>query len=116
MRAYIDHNYEEAADRLQRYLKLEPNAPDANFYLGVVFLVTGGTDKAFEPLKSAAAEGHTRWTQPAHYYLAKAYLQTRDLASAETELAAAAAITGNLTASAKADLATLRALRSRENR
>jgi TolA-binding protein len=115
MRAYVDGNYDEAIELLRRVLQVEPEAPDANFYLGVMQLLKGRPDQCFDPLK-AAASGHTRWAQPAHYYLAKAYLQTRDLASAEVELKAAAAITGNLTASARADLASVQALRSREGR
>lgn len=116
MRAYVDRNYDEAVVLLQRFLKTEPSAADANFYLGVTLLLQGRPDQAFAPLKTAAGNAHTRWTQPAHFYLAKAYLQTRDLASAETELTAAAAMTGNLTASARADLSTLQALRAKENR
>jgi tetratricopeptide repeat protein len=116
MRAYVDRNYDEAVDLLQRVLETEPSAADANFYYGVTLLLKGRPDQAFEPLKTAAADKRSRWAQPAHFYLAKAYLQTRDLASAEMELKAAAAITGNLTASARADLASLQALRSKENR
>ena len=115
MRAYVDRNYEEASDLLERLLQTEPNAPDANFYVGVVWLLKGRPDLAVDPLKLAAA-GRTRWAQPAHFYLAKAYLQTRDLANAESELKAAAAMTGNLTGSARADLASIQGLRSRENR
>jgi hypothetical protein len=115
MRAYVDRNYDEASDLLQRLLQSEPNAPDANFYVGVILLLKGRPDLAVDPLKLAAA-GHTRWAQPAHFYLAKAYLQTRNLASAESELKAAAGLTGNLTGSARADLASIQGLRSRENR
>jgi hypothetical protein len=115
MRAYVDRNYDEASELLQRLLQTEPNAPDANFYLGVILLLKGRPDSAVDPLKLAAA-GRTRWAQPAHFYLAKAYLQTRDLANAESELKAAAAMTGNLTGSARADLASIEGLRSRENR
>jgi cytoskeletal protein RodZ len=115
MRAYVDRNYDEASDLLQRLLQSEPNAPDANFYVGVILLLKGSPDLAVDPLKLAAA-GRTRWAQPAHFYLAKAYLQTRNLASAESELKAAAGLTGNLTGSARADLASIQGLRSRENR
>ena len=115
MRAYVDRNYDEASDLLQRLLQTEPNAPDANFYVGIILLLKGRPDLAVDPLKLAAA-GRTRWAQPAHFYLAKAYLQTRDLANAESELKAAAAMTGNLTGSARADLASIEQLRSREKR
>ena len=116
MRAYIDGNYDETIDLLERVLAADSNAADANFYLGATLLLKGRPDQAFAPLNAAAANQHSRWAQPAHFYLAKAYLQTRDLASAEAELKAAAAITGALTASARADLATVQALRARENR
>jgi hypothetical protein len=115
MRAYVDRNYYDATDLLQRVLQTEPGAPDANFYLGVTLLLRGRPDLAFNPLKLAAS-GHTRWAQPAHFYLAKAHLQTRDLAAAETELKAAAGMTGNFTGSARADLASLQNLRVRENK
>jgi len=116
MRAYVDGNYDETIDLLQRVLAADSNSADANFYLGVTLLLKGRPDQAFAPLKTAAANQHTRWAQPAHFYLAKAYLQTRDLASAEAELKAAAAITGGLTASARADLASVQTLRAKENR
>ena len=116
MRAYVDGNYDETIDLLQSVLAADSNAADANFYLGVALLLKGRPDQAFAPLKVAAANPRTRWAQPAHYYLAKAYLQTRDLASAELELKAAAGITGSLTASARSDLASVQALRAKENR
>jgi tetratricopeptide (TPR) repeat protein len=116
MRAYVDRNYDEASDLLHRVLQADPEASDANFYLGVILLLKGRPDQAVEPLRFAATNGRDRWSQPAHFYLAKTYLQTRDLASAESELKAAADIAGPWTGTAKADLATLQALRSREGR
>jgi hypothetical protein len=49
-------------------------------------------------------------TQAAHFYLAKAYLQTGNLAKAETEMNVAAEITGSMKEEAAADLARLHAV------
>jgi tetratricopeptide (TPR) repeat protein len=116
MLAYLDKNYDDAAELLEKDLQVEPNAPDANFYLGVCKLLAGQPDESLAHLQIAAKSAPPSLAQQAHFYLAKAYVQTRDLASAEKELSAAAAIVGQFTASARGDLASVQALRAKENR
>src|SRR5262249_14740223 len=114
MLAYVDGNYERAGELLALALKQEPPAPDTYFFLGVCRLLPRDAAGSIAPLKSALIQQQSPFTQSAHYYLAKAYLQTHDLAAAETELQAAASLTGEWTGSARVELARLRALRSRE--
>jgi tetratricopeptide (TPR) repeat protein len=116
MLAYLDRNYDDATELLEKDLQTEPDAPDANFYLGVCELLSGQADESLGHLQIAAKSAPSSLAQQAHFYLAKAYVQTRDLASAEKELSAAAAIVGQFTASARADLASVQALRAKENR
>ncbi|PYV71692.1 MAG: hypothetical protein DMG97_15415 [Acidobacteria bacterium] len=94
----------------------EPDATDANFYLGVCELLNAQADESLAHLQIAAKSAPPSLAQQAHFYLAKAYVQTRDLASAEKEMSAAAAIVGQFTASARSDLASVQALRAKENR
>ncbi|HEY1272173.1 MAG TPA: tetratricopeptide repeat protein [Terriglobales bacterium] len=112
MVAYIEGHYERAASLLEEDLKTEPLAPDANFYLGVCQLLVGRPAASIPFLRTALAKEKSQWIQPAHFHLAKAYIQTRDLAAAEKELKAAAAMPGKLSGQAAADLARLQALKS----
>jgi len=114
MLAYVDGNYERAGELLALALKQEPPAPDTYFFLGVCRLLLRDATGSVEPLRSALTQPQSPFTQSAHFYLAKAYLQRHDLGTAETELEAAASLTGEWTGSARAELARLRALRARE--
>ncbi len=111
MNAYIDARYNEAADFLENAVRLEPTAPDINFYLGVCKLLVGRPQESITPLTNAAAAGNSPFLQSSHYYLAKAYIQSIKLAEAETELRRAIAVPGRLTADAKALLTRLQTLR-----
>ena len=114
MLAYVDGNYERAGELLTLALKQEPPSPDTYFFFGVCRLLQRDAAGSIAPLKSALLHEQSPFTQGAHYYLAKAYLQTHDLSAAETELQAAASLTGDWTESARVELARLRALRARE--
>jgi TolA-binding protein len=114
MLAYVDGDYRRAGDLLERALSQEPPAADAYFYLGICRLLAGDAAGSIAPFKSALDYPKSPLLQSAHYFLAKAYLHTRDYTSAEAELQAAAAQMGEWTRSAKDDLATLQALRERE--
>lgn len=125
MLAYVDGNYERAGELLELALRQEPPAPDTYFFLGVCRLLQRDAAGSIAPLKSALIQepspftqrliqGQSPFTQSAHYYLAKAYLKTHDLAAAETEMQAAASLAGDWTESARVELARLRALRARE--
>jgi len=114
MLSYVNGDYKRTGDLLERALTQEPPAPDAYFYLGICRLVEGDAAGSISPFKSALDYPKSPLLQSAHYFLAKAYLQTRDLASAEAELQAAASQMGEWRRSAKDDLAMLQALRQRE--
>jgi len=114
MLSYVDGDYKRAGDLLERALTQEPPAPDAYFYLGICRLVEGDAAGSISPFKSALDFPKSPLLQSAHYFLAKAFLETRDFASAEAELEAAASQMGEWTRSAKDDLTMLQAIRQRE--
>jgi hypothetical protein len=102
MNAYVNRQYADAAAKLELAVQLEPNAADANLFLGICKILLGHPADAISPLKTATTDAKSPWRQSAHYYLAKAYVQTGDLAQADSEFGAAAAIPGRLTAEAHA--------------
>jgi hypothetical protein len=67
-------------------------------------------------LKEVLSAPASSFTQSAHFYLAKAYLQMSQLEDAEREMQAAAALPGNLTAEAQSLAARIHALRDHANR
>ena len=90
---------------------MEPKALDANFYLGVSKILEGHPSEAAAPLKTVLAAPAGVFTQYAHFYLAKAYLQMGNLAEGENEMQAAAALPGRLTTEARSLLTRIQALR-----
>ncbi len=115
MNAYVDQRYSDASDLLEKAAQAEPNAPDVNFYLGVCRLLRGKPADSIAPLTEPFCRMRTSpWAQSAHFYLAKAYLQTGDLAQAETQLHAAADMPGRLKAEAGSELARLQTVRAEE--
>ncbi|PYX93397.1 MAG: hypothetical protein DMG67_04300 [Acidobacteria bacterium] len=111
MVAYVEKRYAAAADSLQTVLEGEPRAADANFYLGICRLMQGRPNESIAPLKTVLVAPIGTLTQSAHFYLAKAYLQISNLAQAEEEMQAAAAMPGRLTAEARSLAARIQALR-----
>jgi len=111
MVAYVEKRYADAADSLQSVVEGEPKAVDANFYLGICRLMQGRPNESIAPLKMVLAAPAGTLTQSAHLYLAKAYLQINNLAQAEEEMQAAAAMPGRLTAEARSLAARIQALR-----
>jgi TolA-binding protein len=110
MRAYLDGRYGEAIGGLTVAVKLEPTAPDINFYLGVCNLLEGQPEDSVAPLQTAAAD-NSPLQQSSLYFLAKAYIQSGKLAEAEAELNRAIAVPGRLTKDASVLLVRLRAFR-----
>ena len=111
MLAYIDKNYTEATELLKRSAELEPKAADVEFYLGICYLMAGHSADAVAPLKTVLSARPGVFTQPAHFYLAKAYLQLGNLAEAERQMQAASELPGRLTAEARSLLSRIQALR-----
>lgn len=114
MDAYVAQRYSDASDLLEKAAQAEPNAPDVNFYLGVCRLLQGKPADSIAPLKSILSDETSPWAQSAHFYLAKAYMQTGDLAQAETQLQAAADMPGRLKTEAGSELARLQTVRAEE--
>ncbi len=112
MVAYVDGRYADASIMLENAALLEPEAADINFYRGVCSLLLGRPDDAIAVLTKAIQEGKSPLVQPAHVYLARAYLQKANLKQAETELAAASVLPGPLKSEANSMLRRIRSLRA----
>jgi len=112
MIAYVEGRYKDALPLLETAVP-ETSGPDAPFYLGVCRLLRGKPQEALAPLQDALRSGNTRYSQAAHFYLAKAYIQTRDLAAAQRELEAATAQAGRLSEESRKLLERVRDLRSK---
>jgi len=116
MLAYVEGHYQDAAQLLEKTVQSQPRTAPANFYLGVCRLLQGHTSASVAPLKEVLAAPASSFTQSAHFYLAKAYLQMSQLEDAEREMQAAAALPGHLTAEAQSLSARIHALRDHANR
>jgi tetratricopeptide (TPR) repeat protein len=116
MLAYVEGRYQDAARLLEKSLESQPHAVAANFYLGVCRLLQGHAAESVAPLKEALAGPASSFTQSAHFYLAKAYLQMSRLEDAEHEMQAAAALNGSLTAEAQSLATRIHALRTQGDR
>jgi hypothetical protein len=110
MYAYVDRNYETAADLLGEAVQLNPNLPEANLYFGICKLLLGKPQDAVSPLQSASRGDKPAVSQAGHFYLAKSYLKLRKRAEAEDELRASAAIPGRLSAESNALIERLRSI------
>ena len=114
MLAYMDKNYAEAGDLLDRAAQAEPEALNVKFYLGVCRLLEGRPADSIAPLKAVVATPPGMLTQSGHFYLAKAYLQMGKLEDAENEMRAAAALPGRLTAEARSLVERIQKVRQHE--
>jgi hypothetical protein len=101
MRQYTRGNYAACIPGLRAALKLDPEATDARFYLGISYLLMDQNDQAVEELRHTAALGDTPYLDGAHFYLAKAYLRKKNFASAEDELGKTVAVHGSYEAEAR---------------
>jgi len=113
MGAYVEKRYGDAIPLLEADLELEPKALDANYYLGICRLLLANPADAIAPLKTVAASNTSALASPAHFYLAKAYIQVEDLDNAEVELRAAGGGSGRLAAEARAILHKLQTLKTK---
>lgn len=111
MGAYIEGRYSDAAELLQDAVRQDPKASDANFFLGVCRLTLGHPEESIAPFRAALQDEKSLYTQAAHFYLAKAYVQTRDLESAEGQLSVAASLPGRWKSEAASELPRVRAIR-----
>jgi tetratricopeptide (TPR) repeat protein len=93
---YQNGDYEAAAAGLRQAVDLDPQAPNAGFYLGVSLLLAGDTEGAIESLHHTIALGDTLYLEMAHFYLFKAYLIAGDVEAARTELRKTRDLEGDL--------------------
>jgi hypothetical protein len=86
MTRYSAKDYAGAVEQLQPLADASPDAAHVQFFLGISQLMSGKPAAAIESLDRAAATGTAPFADEAHFYLAKAAMQTRDLTRAEREL------------------------------
>lgn len=86
MLAYDEKRYGDAEALLNDAVKLAPGDPEVSLYLGICRLAEGNAYDAVPPLKSVTSKNDSPYAPAAHFCLAKAYLQMRDLYTAEQEL------------------------------
>jgi len=92
MLAYDEKRYGDAEGLLNDAVKLAPGDPEISLYLGICRLAEGNAYDAVPPLKSVTNKNDSPYAPAAHFCLAKAYLQMRDLYTAEQQLKEAAEI------------------------
>jgi TolA-binding protein len=86
MQHYLRGDYDGAIPGLHSAVKASPRTARFSFYLGASYLLTGQTDSAIASLRNTISLQDPTYSAQAHYYLAKAYLQKKDLSSARKEL------------------------------
>jgi tetratricopeptide (TPR) repeat protein len=96
MAHYRVGNYEAAIASLTSAASTDPKSADAQFFLGICYLLKGQTDLAIARLRATIDLGDSLDLEMAHFYLAKARLRERDAAGAEAELDRAIAMRGDL--------------------
>jgi len=110
MLAYAEKRYGDTETLLQSAIQSAPGSIDINYYLGICRLLGDRANEAIEPLQLVLTREKSPYSQSAHFYLGKAYLQMRDITHAQLELELAAAVPGRLTAEATSTLARLLAV------
>jgi tetratricopeptide (TPR) repeat protein len=95
MERYSAGDWEGALPGLREVARLDPAAPQAQFYLGATALLASRTEEAVAALLAAVALGETPILEEARFYLAKALARKGDLTAARAELAAVVALGGD---------------------
>ena len=86
MAQYQRRNWAAAIPGLEAASKLDPEAAHIAFFLGVSHLLAGQPRLAITELRQTIALGESPYLEEAHFYLAKAHLQTRNIDDAIEEL------------------------------
>ncbi len=92
MESYRAANYAAAIDQLSQ---ADPKSPDVQLFLGISYLMRDQPDAALSHLRATLQLGDSLDIEPAHFYLAKAFLKRHDAASAKAELDAVIALHGD---------------------
>jgi tetratricopeptide (TPR) repeat protein len=101
MEQYQRGNYAAAATGLRAASTLDPEAPHIAFFLGMSELLAGRPRAAIDALGSTVALGESPYLEEAHFYLAKAHLQSRNVDAAARELKRAIELSGEREAEAR---------------
>jgi|SRR5215471_3318286 len=88
MQLYSKGEYKKAIPGLRTAVNDSPQTARFGLYLGVCYLLSGQTDSAIESLRRVITLDDLLYAEPAHFYLAKAYLQKKDVEAAIVELQA----------------------------
>ncbi len=80
LQQYDAGDYKAALKLLQEILAAEPDNAAANFYAAVSYLKVEGSDRAVARLQKVIALNDSKFSEPAEWYLALAYLQQNNLA------------------------------------
>jgi TolA-binding protein len=86
MQYYVKGDYSHAIPGLRATMKSSSRTARSNFYLGACYLLTGQPDSAIESFRKTISLGDPSYSEPAHFYLAKAYLRRKKVSLAEDEL------------------------------
>jgi TolA-binding protein len=86
MKFYVSRDYTHAIPGVRAAAKASPQTASFNFYLGACYLLTGQTDPAIVSFRQTVSLGDPAYSESAHFYLAKAYLQKKEVAGAKDEL------------------------------
>ena len=114
MAAYGRRRFDESAERLRRFVAVEPDDAAANFFLAVSLMMTDDVGEAEDRLNAVLSASETPFTVPARFVLAKALIRLGRLDAAEGELGRAAAADGPYARLAAELLPKVRAARKRE--
>jgi tetratricopeptide (TPR) repeat protein len=83
---YDSGDYRAALAGFESALSERPNDPAARFYAGVCQLALGRSADAIRNLEEARKLGAGELERPAEWYVALAYLQSRDIGEARSRL------------------------------
>jgi Flp pilus assembly protein TadD len=108
MQFYVKGEYAQAIPGVRAAAKASPQTPSFSFYLGACYLLAGQTDPAIVSFRQTVSLGDPAYSEPAHFYLAKAYLRKKDVAHAEDELQKTVHFHGSMEAEATEILRQLR--------
>jgi tetratricopeptide (TPR) repeat protein len=108
MLSYTRGDYAKAIPGLQAATKASSETAKFSFYLGACYLLTGQTDDAIESFRRTIALDDAAYSEPAHFYLAKAYLAKKVVPAAEEELQTTVQLRGSKAAEAAEILRQLR--------
>jgi tetratricopeptide (TPR) repeat protein len=110
MEQYREGHYTEAIPELVAATDANAKSADAQFFLGICYLMDGQTSSAVMRLRATIALGESLDLELAHFYLAKALLRANDVPGARNALENTIALHGDLEREAQDMLSQLREL------